>query len=71
MTEPNKNVIGDKSSPFCILHMITLPINIIPFQFYFNLKIKVYNGDIFLFNNIFYRMRSYTFVRFKRVGWSR
>lgn len=43
MTEPNKNVIGDQNIHFCILHMITLPINIIPFQFYFNLKIKVYN----------------------------
>lgn len=55
MTEPNKNLIGDQSKnlkiQFCILHMITLPINIIPFQFYFNLKIKVYTGEIYLFKH--------------------
>lgn len=31
MTESNKNVIGDQSIHFCILHMITLPIKIIHF----------------------------------------
>lgn len=55
MTEPNKNLICDQSKglkiQFCILHMITLPVNIIPFQFYLNLKIKVYKGDIFLFKH--------------------
>lgn len=54
-SEPNKNLIGNESKglkiQFCILHMITLHINIIPFQFYFNLKNKVYNGDILLFKH--------------------
>lgn len=44
MTELKKNLNGDQSKglkiQFCILRMITLPINIIPFQFYFDLKIK-------------------------------